>query len=182
LTIHWWKPTRRSLRVCNERTIFNNGYFDEDIEKKRTVFTKYGMVFIAAIKHNDRIFASSNEDLNYFTHYAMIHNGKLWRCRSWGGGFEPKSYTFRAYKFARMVMRLAQDEANAQPVSPSKQAELEIVRLKDGLQRLVDYVFSLMQSALPRIGIVWSSPDDYPLALRNALRLLESGGDTRKED
>jgi hypothetical protein len=156
--------------------VFNNGYFDEDVEKKRTVFTKHGMVYIGAIKHNDRIFASKNEDLNYFTHYAMIHNGKLWRAKSWGGGFEPKSYASRGHKFARDVMRLAQDEANSQPVSPSKLAELEIVRLKDGLQRLVDYVYSLMQSALPRLGIVWSSQEDYPLAMRNALKLLENGG------
>jgi hypothetical protein len=162
--------------------VFNNGYYDEDIEKKRTVFTKHGVVFVAAIRHDDKIFASKNDDLNYFTHYAMIHNGKLWRCKSWGGGFEPKSYSFRAHKFARKVMRLAQDEANALPVSPSKQAELEIARLRDGLQRLVDLVLSLVNATLPRVGIVWSSREDYPLALRNALALLNKGGDTRKEE
>ena len=182
MSIYWWKPRRRSLRTSSESTVFNNGYYEQDVDHKITVFTKHGIVYAGAIRHEDRIFASKNDDLNYFTHYAMVHNGKLWRNRSWGGGFGSKALRKRAIKFARDVMRLSQDEANTQPVSPSKQAELEIARLRDGLQRLVDYVLSLVDTAIPRIGIVWSSREDYPLALRNALALLNKGGGKRKGD
>lgn len=161
--------------------MFNNGYFDEDVDVQLTAFTKCGMVYVGAIRHEDKIFASKNDELNYFTHYAMLHNGKLWRCKSWGGGFGPNALRYRAYKFARDVLRLTQDEANALPVSPSKQAELDIARLRDGLQRLVDLVLSLINTTLPRVGIVWSSREDYPLALRNALALLNKGGGAGKE-
>jgi hypothetical protein len=159
--------------------VFNNGCYEQDVDNKITVFTKHGIVYVGAIRHEDRIFASKDDDLNYFTHYAMIHNGGLWLNKSWGGGFGSMALRLRAIRFARDVMRLSQDEANTQPVSPSKQAGLEIERLRDGLQRLVDYVLSLVDTALPRIGIVWSSRADYPLALRNALALLNRGGDAK---
>jgi hypothetical protein len=169
------------VNSCSEEDVFHNGRRKHDLVERATKFTKHGIVYCGAILHDERLLKSEKvANLNYFTHYAMMHNGRLWRGKSWSGDFESNSIQWRAAKFARDVMRLTQDEANAQPVSPSKQAELEIERLRDGLQRLVDLVLSLMQTTLPRVGIVWSSRKDYPLALRNALKLLDRGGGTSK--
>lgn len=178
-SIYWWKPySIRHFRPSNWRSVFNAGRHEEEVvEHPITHFTKHGIVYSAAIPHDERLLKSKKRDyLNYYTHYAMIHNGKLWRAKSWGGGFEQKAISWRANKFARDVIRLTQDEANAQPVSPSKQAELEILRLRDCLRGLVELVLSLLETALPRVGIVWSSPDDYPAALREAIKITGKGG------
>ena len=182
-SVYWWEPYgRKTFRICNGRSIFNGGRREEEVVKYPTThFTKHGIVYSAAIPHDERLLKSEKRDyLNYYTHYAMFHSGKLWRGKSWGGGFGSKALSRRANKFARDVMRLTQDEADALPVSPSKQAELEILALKDCLRRLVDLVLSLVETTLPRVGIVWSSPADYPVALREALKVIGKGGAIEK--
>jgi len=153
----------------------------DDIEHEATCFTKHGIVYCHCRPHNDRIFASKHKELNYFTYYAMIHNGRLWRRVSWGGGFGYHALNCRARKFARDVMRATQDEANFQPVSPAKQMERELAQTREALSNLVSLVQVWMDTAFPKMGMVWSRLEDYPSALRSAMNMLERTGGDGKE-
>lgn len=182
MKVYWIKKPWpvSSFRGFTTLNVYDNGRSNrDDVEYSDAHFTKYGVVHVAAIPHNDNCFSKyKKEELKYYTHYSMVHNGKLWRAYSWGGAFDQRSIAFRVNKFARDVMRLTQGENNSQPVSPSKDAELEIERLKESLRGMVDLVLSLVETALPRVGIVWSSPSDYPLALRVALKLIGGNKDS----
>lgn len=139
--------------------------------------TNYGIVYSSMAKHDDRILKSDKkEELNYFTHYYMVLEGVMWKSKSWGGAMTHAGMRLRSHEFSRRVIRLAPDEAKDLPVSPSTEMKRAHAQTRLALTRLVTLCLTWISSTFPRVGIVWSSPDDYPTALREAVALLEGTG------
>jgi len=139
--------------------------------------TQYGIVYSSMAKHNERLLMSDRrERLNYNTHYVIIVNGMMWRGKSWGGAMSHAGMRLRSHEFSRRVMRLVPDEATVLPVSPNAEMKRELHRTRMALSGLVKLCLTWISSTFPRIGLVWSSPDDYPAALREAVALLERTG------
>jgi len=182
---YFWEPWsvkfRPGLSRSNVMALGKMSMDLSDISLESITFTEHGIVYSQAVKHNDRIFMGNEEAKNYFTHYAMIYNGRLWRGKSWGGALTPKGASTRARKFARAVVAEAVDEANEEPAPPKHGQELEVAMLRTTLAKLVDLCKAWIESSFPRMGIVWSSREDYPIALREAMWLLENRGGVRKE-
>lgn len=144
--------------------------------------TNYGIVYSAMNKHNERLLKHyEREELNYYTHYNIVIDGVMLRSKSWGGAMTQAGMRVRAHEFSRRVARLVSDEARDLPVSPSTEMKRELHRTRTVLSGLVKLCLMWVSSTFPRIGLVWSSPDDYPTPLRDAIALLgETGGEADK--
>ncbi len=177
--IYFWK-TRSSLinRPLSWLNVESNGRRDADIERSAVTFTKHGIVYSYAKKHNDRIFASETEDLNYFTYYYMVYNGRLWKGKSWGGTLGGAAVNGRSKRFAEDAVRLALEETNEEPAPPSINSvnERDLAQLREVANGLIELILSWISSTFPRMGIVWSCWEDYPVALRDAMTLLDKQG------
>lgn len=151
---------------------------DENTELGTTTFTPWGIVYACMKPADDKAFKGTpaHPELGYFTHYAIVRNGRLWRTKSWGGAMTPRSITLRSNEFARRVARLDVDEARESPVPPTKKDEQRAARLESALNSLVDLVLYFIEHTFPRMGMVWSCWEDYPLQLRDAMALLGRKG------
>jgi len=171
--LYFWKPWCTSLNPSNlpvwvpeHSTI---AYFD------------HGIVYGYLKEHNDKIFKTGKREDDYFTHYAMVYNRKVWRGKSYGGTMTAHGIRVRAKMFYDSLLPMLVDEASL-PVPPPSDVERELARYKVLLGRLVDLILLWMESWFPRVGIVWSCWEDYPLVLREAMTLLGRGGEDKGDD
>jgi hypothetical protein len=178
--VHWWKlkVTKFSTSSISPKNVVAAGRSIKEGELEAVTFTTYGIVYSMMIEHDERLLKSKQKTLNYFTHYSMVLDGMLWRGSSWGGTMTPDGMRLRSHEFSRRVARRASDEAKDLPVSPSTEMKRTLHRTQQTLSGLVELCLMWINTTFPRIGMVWSSPDDYPAVLREAIALLkEAGGD-----
>ena len=107
----------------------------------------------------------------------MVYRGLLWRGKSWDGEISNHALNGRSTIFANEVALLAKD-VSGEELKPRKENinERDIARMHAALNGLVDLFMSLIKSTFPRMGMVWSSKEDYPLELRTAINVLNKQG------
>lgn len=172
--VYWYSPFRKTQPDLRDVIM---------ADMNCITLTDYGIVYSSMAEHNERLLRHhKKKELNYNTHYYIIVNGMMWRGKSWGGTMSHAGMRMRAHEFSRRVMRLVPDEATVLPVSPSIEMKRELHRTKVALSKLVELCMTWISSTFPRYGLIWSSPDDYPSALRNAIaHLEETGGEADNE-
>lgn len=164
------RKTDNSTSV-NVTTAMSGGHSKQDmsvIKNETVVFSDHGIVYSYALPSTDKCLKG------YMTHYAMIYCGKLWRCKSWGGEMTPAGAAVRSKVFAGKVARLAVDEQLVPP-PPKDELDLENAALRVVLSNLVQLCRMWISSVFPRVGISWSSVDDYPQQLKAAISMLSGG-------
>ena len=180
--IYFWKPRSSSINTSiTTLNVENVGHSNVDgITNATVAFTTHGIVYSYARLHNDRIFSTENIRKlyqNYFTHYHIVYKGLLWRGKSWDGEISNSALNGRSITFANEVALLAKD-VNGEELQPRKETinERDIARMHAALNGLVGLFISLIKSTFPRMGMVWSSKEDYPLELRTAINVLNKQG------
>ena len=163
------------------QNVENTGHADVDgIVNPTVAFTTHGIVYSYARLHNDRIFKTDSKAKlyrNFFTHYHMVYKGMLWRGKSWDGEISKAALSGRSSTFANEVALLATDMGSDElPPKREEINERDIARMHDALNGLVNLFMSLIKSTFPRMGMVWSSKEDYPLELRTAINVLNKQG------
>jgi len=171
--LYFWKPTSRPL-VAHRLPI-------RMPKHASLIYTNHGIVYAYLEKHNDKIFETSHPEDSYFTYYSMAYNGKLWLGKSYGGVVTAHGIRRRAKKFYDILLPVLYDEA-ALPAPPPDELQLELAQTRDAANRLVDLILSWISSTFPRMGIVFSSWHDYPLVLREAMALLNRGGEKPEKE
>jgi len=177
--VYFWKT--KSTVLDKTTVLFDSG----PREHEAATFTQYGIVYSHAKRHNDRIFTSKkNDELNYFVHYIMIHKGRMWHGKSWAGTLSRAGINGKANRFAEDAARIANEEGREYPTAPRipTATELDLAQTQDALNRLVELVLTWINSTFPRIGMVWSCWEDYPVALRDAMTLLKGQGVTKERE
>jgi len=172
----FWEPECTGLRLgLNTTNVMTNGREEQDTSRRtgETIsFTQHGIVYSFSEPHDESAYSSDKE----FSYYAMVHKGHLWRGKSWGGAKSPKGSTHRAQRFAsNVVLAAAEMEGIPLPITDDELLKRN-KNLADALDDLADLVLSWMNGIMARIGISWSSEEDYPPALKRALHMI-GGGD-----
>ena len=152
----------------------------DGIENATVAFTTHGIVYSYVRLHNDRVFSTdlvSRAYQNYFTHYHMVYRGRMWRGKSWDGEISNTALSGRSTTFANEVALLAEDMSSDE-LPPKRETvnERDVAIAYRALSGLVELFESLIKSTFPRMGMVWSSKEDYPLELRTAINVLNKQG------
>ena len=180
--IYFWKPrstdSKQPMTPINVETVGRSNV--DGIHNATVTFTTHGIVYSYVRLHHDKIFMAKGEAKeyqNYFTYYNMRPRGRLWRGKSWDGEVSNSALSLRAKIFANEAALMSNDMSDYE--SPPREEtvnERDVAQLHAALDGLVSLFISLIKSTFSRVGLVWSSEEDYPLELRTAINLLRKQG------